>query len=111
MLAAIEANALTFGQAFDSHMKLAREKKTKVKWLNEVKKKDLTKNKLKGDNGQGLISGDDSVRLTPLGMDMSLSRSSVFESIRFRWKSKFQVRGEDRPWTNEIEEFWTNKSL
>ena len=76
-----------------------------------LRKKDLTKNKLKGDNKQGLISRDYGVRLTLLGMDMSLSRSSIFESIRFRWKSKFQVRGEDRPWSNEIEEFWTNKSL
>ena len=48
-----------------------------------LRKKDLTKNKLKGDNNQGLISRDDSVRLTLLGMDMSLSRSYISKSVRF----------------------------
>ena len=76
-----------------------------------LRKKDLTKNKLKGDNKQGLISRDYGVRLTLLGMDMSLSRSSISISVRFGWKLKFQVRGEERPRTNEIGEFWTNKSL
>lgn len=69
-------------------MKLAREKKIKVDWFRS-RKKVLTENKLEDENDQALTSGDDGDRLILLRMNMSLSRSSVSESVSFCLKLKF----------------------
>ena len=92
-------------------MKLIGEKKTKVDWLDKVRKKDLTKNEFEGGNDRALTYDDDSDRLTLFRMDMSFSRSSISESVRFCQKFKFQVRGEKSPRMDEIGEFWIDETL
>lgn len=64
-------------------MKLVGKKRIEVDWFDKAKKKDLTENKLGDEKDQAVTFGGDGNRLTLLRMDMSLSRFSISESVRF----------------------------
>ena len=63
----------------------------------------MTINKLEGDNEQALTVGDEGDKLTLFTMDMSVSRSFIFESVRFFGKLKSQVKGGESLRINELE--------
>ena len=65
----------------------------------------MTKNESKGYDDQVLTSRDDNVKLTLMRIDridISLSKSSIFELVGFRQKLRFQVRGKERSRIDEI---------
>lgn len=94
LLVTNQPNAIAFDGAFD------------FQWLHEGnRKKDLTKNESKGYDDQVLTSRDDNVKLTLMRIDridISLSKSSIFELVGFRQKLRFQVRGKERSRIDEI---------
>lgn len=63
----------------------------------------MIENKLESDNDQALTSKDDGDRLTLLRM--SLSRSFIFELMRFCQKLNILLKGENGLRIDEIGEF------
>lgn len=95
--------------AFWFPYEINRRKRIEVDWLDKARKKDLIENKLERDNDQALTSKDDSDRLTLFRM--SLSRSLIFELMRFCQKLNIRVKGENGLKIDEIGEFWIEETL
>ena len=84
-MATHQAKTLTFDRAFDFQIKLAVVKRTKVDCFDKARILFiyLIENKLEDEKDQCLTFEDDGDRLTLLRMDMNISRSSIFELVRF----------------------------
>ena len=113
LLATHQAKTLTFDRAFDFQIKLAVVKRTKVDCFDKARILFiyLIENKLEDEKDQCLTFEDDGDRLKLLRMDMNISRSSIFELVRFHWKLKFQEKEGESFRIDEIGEFQIDETL
>lgn len=86
-----------------------------INWI-KTKKNNLTMKKLENDKDQKLEDpndktftfGEDGDKRTQSRMDMRLSRSSIFKSVRLWQKLKFRPKGEERLRIDATGEFLTH---
>ena len=79
--------------------------------FDKAKKKDFTENKPDDDKDHALESAKEGEKSTELREDINLWRRSISESVKLRWKLKFQDSGKELPRTFEKVRFFTEITL
>ena len=93
------------------YINLAKEKISKFQVSDKAIKKDLTMNDLEEVNDHTLASRVDEDKCTQVRDNMSLSKSSIYESVRLRRKLRLQENEEKWPRIVEIVRFFIVTTL
>ena len=87
-----QVKALTLDETLDFHINLVGEKRIIIDVLDKAMKNNLIKNNLEEANDHALTSRVDEDKCTQVRDDVSISRSSTSESVRLRWRLRFQEK-------------------